>query len=43
MGKSVGNVEYDENAALYVGASYPQPDAYTGYPHTIEKPTTLET
>lgn len=25
MKKEVGNVEYDEKAALYVGASYPQP------------------
>ncbi len=30
MGKAVGNVEYDENAALYVGASYPQPDDIAG-------------
>lgn len=26
MQKGVGNVEYDENAALYAGASYPEPD-----------------
>lgn len=26
MTAKVGNVEYDENAALYVGASYPEPD-----------------
>lgn len=26
MQKAVGNVEYDKNAALYVGASYPEPD-----------------
>jgi len=26
MRKSVGNVTYDENAALYAGASYPAPD-----------------
>lgn len=26
MRKAVGNVEYDKNAALYVGAAYPEPD-----------------
>lgn len=26
MSKKAGNVEYDEKAALYVGASYPEPD-----------------
>ena len=25
MAKEVGNVEYDENAALYAGASYVEP------------------
>lgn len=30
MRKSVGNVAYDENAALYVGASYPEPNQSEG-------------
>ncbi len=30
MGKAVGNVAYDESAALYAGASYPEPDQIEG-------------